>query len=187
VKIDVESKAMDREYDIFECLRDGSVIWRTRLRGLESARLNLKELVISTGNDHFAMYLPTREVVFRVDASEATAHVRTSKRIFQIAYSEHLRNERAELLRRIGYRVISVIGNESARVLLSTIQLDLALFIVGHAASEQTRKEMVDWLKTKYPKVKVLALNPPDQQLPSADYNVTQNGPENWLPFVSTL
>jgi short-subunit dehydrogenase involved in D-alanine esterification of teichoic acids len=81
-----------------------------------------------------------------------------------------------------------VIGNEAAKVLLSTMQhTDLALFIVGHAAPEQTRKEMVDWLKAKYPNVKVLALNPPNQQLPDADYNVVQNGPEKWLPFVSTL
>jgi len=46
---------------------------------------------------------------------------------------------------------------------------------------------MVDWLKEKYPKVKALAINPPHSQIPNADYNATQNGPENWLPFVSTL
>ncbi len=121
-----------------------------------------------------------------------TEHVlnqpRAIKRIFQIAYTEQLRSERAELLRHLGYAVISVIGNESAKVLLSANpHNDLALFIVGHAASERTRKEMVDWLKEKYPKVKVLALNPPNSQLPSADYNAIQNRPENWLPFVSTL
>jgi hypothetical protein len=80
-----------------------------------------------------------------------------------------------------------VIGNEAAQVLLSANpHSDLALFIVGHAASERTRKEMVDWLKEKYPNVKVLALNPPNSQLPGADYNAIQNGPENWLRFVST-
>ncbi len=110
------------------------------------------------------------------------------KRIFQIAYTEQLRSEKAELLRHLDYAVISVIGNEAAKVLLSTNpHNDLALFIVGHAASERTRKEMVDWLKEKYPKVKVLALNPPNSQLPSADYNAIHNGLENWLPFVSTL
>jgi len=121
-----------------------------------------------------------------------TAHMlnepRAIKRIFQIAYTEQLRTERAELLRHLGYAVISVIGNEAAQVLLSANpHNDLALFIVGHAASERTRKEMVDWLKEKYPKVKALAINPPHSQLPNADYNATQNGPENWLPFVSTL
>src|SRR5579864_6038072 len=115
-------------------------------------------------------------------------HVRATKRIFQIAYTEQLRSERAELLTRLGYGVISVIGNESAKVLLSTIQhTDLALFIVGHAASEQTRTEMVDWLKSKYPNVRILALNPPNEELLGADYNVIQNGPDKWLPFVPTL
>jgi hypothetical protein len=121
-----------------------------------------------------------------------TAHMlnepRAIKRIFQIAYTEQLRTERAELLRRLGYAVISVIGNEAAQFLLNANpHTGLALFIVGHAASERTRTEMIDWLKEKYPKVKVLALNPPNSELPRADYNATQNGPENWLPFVSTL
>ena len=43
------------------------------------------------------------------------------KRIFQIAYTEQLRSEKAELLRHLGYAVISVIGNEAAKVLLSAI------------------------------------------------------------------
>ncbi len=109
------------------------------------------------------------------------------KRIFQIAYTEQLRSERAELLRGLGYGVVSVIGNEAAKVLLSAIQyVDLALFIIGHAAFEQTRNEIVDWLKEKYPNITILALNPPNQELPGADYNVIQNGPERWLPFLST-
>ena len=179
---------MDRDYQIFECLQDGSVEWRGRVHGLLTTRLRLEELATATGNDHFAMHLPTREVVLRVGTSNVRAHARAIKRIFQIAYTEQLRSERAELLRRLGYGVISVIGNEAAKVLLSTIQhVDLALFMVGHAASEQTRKEIVDWLKANYPNVKVLALNPPNQQLPGADYNAIQNGPEKWLPFVSTL
>jgi hypothetical protein len=179
---------MDREYDIFESLQDGSVAWRATVHGLRSARLRIAELVKNTGNEHFAVYPPTGEVVFPVDASKANSPTSAIKRIFQIAYTERLRSERTELLRRLGYGIISVIGNEAAKVLLSTMQhTDLALFIVGHAAPEQTRKEMVDWLKAKYPNVKVLALNPPNQQLPDADYNVVQNGPEKWLPFVSTL
>ena len=71
---------------------------------------------------------------------------RTIKRIFQIAYTEQLRSESAEFLRCLGYAVISVIGNEAAKALLcANPHNGLALFIVGHAASEQTRKEKVDW------------------------------------------
>lgn len=179
---------MDLEYDIFESLQDGSLTWRATVHGLRSARLRIAELAKNTGNEHFAMHLPTGEVVFPLDTSKATSPAGAIKRIFQVAYTERLRNERAELLRRLGYGIISVIGNEAAKVLLSAMQhAELALFIVGHAAPEHTRREMVDWLKAKYPNVKVLALNPPDQQLPGADCNVVQNGPEKWLPFVSTL
>lgn len=184
----IASTMMDRDYDIFESLQDGSVAWRATVHGLPNARLRIGELIKNTGNEHFAISILTGEAVFPVDPSKAASPTGAVKHIFQIAYTDRLRNERAELLRRLGYGIISVIGNEAAKILLSAMRhADLALFIVGHAAPEQTRKEMVDWLKAKYPNVTVLALNPPDQQLPGADYNVVQNGPEKWLPFVSTL
>jgi hypothetical protein len=56
--------------------------------------------------------------------------------------------------------------------------------MVGHAAAKLTRNEIVDWLRARYPTPKIIALNPPDEQIPSADYNVLQNGPELWLPIV---
>ena len=181
-------REMDREYDIFECLRDGSLNWRTRVHGLPSARLKIAEFASSTGKEYLAMDVLTEEVVLRVDESKVTVPAHAVKRIFQIAYTERLRGERGELLRHLGYGVVSVIGNDAAKALLGKTHYDnLVLFIIGHAAPEAARKGMVDWLKAKYPNVKVLALNPPDEQLPEADYNATQNGPEKWLPFVSTL
>jgi len=39
-------------------------------------------------------------------------------------------------------------------------------------------------LREKYPRVKILALNLPGQQLSNADFNAL-NGPENWLPIVT--
>jgi hypothetical protein len=77
-----------------------------------------------------------------------------------------------------------VLSNEAAKVLLCSIQ-KYDLFIVGHAAPEEYRREMVDWLKTHYPNVKILALNPPHQPLPNADYNALGDDPESWLPFVT--
>jgi len=38
--------------------------------------------------------------------------------------------------------------------------------------------------RSKYPTVKILALNPLHQQLANADYNAIGDGPENWLPLV---
>jgi hypothetical protein len=92
---------------------------------------------------------------------------------------------RAEFLRSCGYGVISVIGNEAAKFLLSPIQ-HYDLFIVDHAAPQEIRIEIAAWLKANHPKVAILALNPPGQQVPAADYNVP-HAPENWLPIVSTV
>jgi len=104
--------------------------------------------------------------------------------IFQIAYDESLMASRAELLKARGFRVVSVLCNEAAKAALATPQ-DYALFIVAHACTPSVRKEMADWLKVKYPKVEILALNPPYQpQLERADYNVVLNGPEEWLFVV---
>jgi len=65
------------------------------------------------------------------------------------------------LLKQNGYEVVSVVGNEAAKIVLSSPQ-DCDLFIVGHAAAEQTRREMVDWLKARYPHIKIIALSSPD-------------------------
>ena len=169
-------------YEIFEVLPNGSTLKISRVSGLEFANLALRELAKRTRNECFVTDARTRRVVAQLNVSQEKR--RATKRIFQIAYDEQLGLRRAELLRSRGYGVISVIGNDPARVLLTSIQ-HYDLFIVGHAAPEETRTEMIDWIRVKYPKVNILALNPPHQQLLNADYNVTLNGPENWLPIVT--
>lgn len=172
---------MYRAYDIFEVMPDGSPLKRAAATGLEFAKLSLEELSGRTTNECFAADRDTHQVVGQMNVPLAK---RSIKRIFQIAYDEESGVQRTELLENRGCGVISVLCNEAARVLLSSIQ-HYDLFIVGHSAPEETRREMVDWLKAHYPGVKILALNPPDQQVPNADYNLPQNGPENWLPIIS--
>jgi hypothetical protein len=174
----------DDEYNVFECLADGSFLWRTSVRGLASARLELHKLSGTNSKDHFAMNLQTRELVFSANAERRGP---VAKRVFQIAYTEELRRKRADVLRGLGFDVLSVIGNEAAKTVLSASSMDgeVAYFMIGHAAPEQTRKEMLDWLKARYPTAKIIALNPPNQQLPGADYNVLQNGPEAWMSLVA--
>ena len=187
LKIRPPKETVEREYDIFACLPDGSILWHDSASGLRNTRLKLQKLVRDTGKEFFAMHLLTREIVFAVDVATVSAE-RADKRIFQIAYNDRLRLARAELLRHRGYPVTSVVGNAAAKLLLTTLHPDQAgivLFIVGHDAPEKTRKEMVDWLRTNFPKSKILVLNPPNQEVQEADYNVVQNGPEAWLPIVS--
>jgi len=179
---------MDREYEIFECQPDGSVMWCARASGLQNTRSQLDGLLRDTGKEYFGLHLSTGVIIFAADST--VIFERAAKRVFQIAYTDQLRLSRAELLRSLGYAVISVVGDEAAKVLLTTLRRDnlgIALFIVGHAAPAEARKEMVYWLKANYPTAKILVLNPPNQQIPNADYNVRQNGPEAWLPLVATL
>jgi hypothetical protein len=175
---------MYRVYEIFEVMPNGSPQRVSVVAGLEFAKVALQRLANQTNNECFAADEKTRQVVMQMNVPRAK--LEATKRIFQIAYDEDLGFRRAELLRSRGYAVISVIGNQAARLLLRSIE-QYDLFIVGHAAPEDARRDIVNWLKAQYTRVRILALNPPNQRVLSADYNVRQNGPENWLPIVTQL
>jgi hypothetical protein len=175
---------MEREYDIFEECPDGELIWHGHTVGLSSARRQLQELAGTTKNECFIVHLPTKEIVARVNVHSSRG-VGRKPVVFQIAYDSGLASARTSVLRLQGYEVVSVIGNEAAKVVLSMPE-QYDFFIVGHAAADQVRKEMVLWLKAHYPGVRILALNPPKVELAGADYNVKLNGPETWLPVIAT-
>lgn len=106
--------------------------------------------------------------------------------VFQITYEPQLAQSRSEFLRLQGYEVLTACGNGAAMVVLSEPR-DCDLFVVGHAAPEETRGKMVDWLKTNYPDVRIIALNPPAiPNLVGADHNVKLNGPETLLPVMAS-
>jgi hypothetical protein len=67
----------EREYDLFERLPDGSPIWRGRVVGLQEAQIRLQQLASTTPNECFALYLPTKEIVHRLNGSP-TAHQETN-------------------------------------------------------------------------------------------------------------
>lgn len=173
---------MHRVYEIFEVLPNGSPQRITGVLGLESAKAKLRELANHTPNECFAADAKTRQIVALMNVPPSKW--RATKHIFQISYDEERGRRRAEFLKSRGYSVLSVIGNEAAKFVLGSSQR-CDLFILGDAATAEIRREMVDWLKAQYPRVKVLAVNPPNQQLPLADYNVEEDSPESWLPIVS--
>jgi len=179
--MDSEFKELS-EYELFECRPDGSVIW-CGVSQLTRVRRELQILVETTGREFFAMQLRTRRIIF------PTGMAAISRRVFQIAYTDKLCRERTEVLRRRGYGVLSMIGNTAAKALLVALQMhadDINAFVIGHAAPEPVRKEMVDWLRSRYAATKILVFNPPGQQTAGADYNVQQNGPEPWLPIIES-
>jgi hypothetical protein len=173
---------MQRAYEIFEIVGNSTPQRMSVVSGLEFAKVALQGLARRTHNECYIADAKTRQVVMQMNVPRQKWLI--AKHIFQITYDEKAGVQRAELLKARGYAVVSVIGNAAAKVALSSIQ-DYALFIVGHAAPAETRREMVDWLKAEYPTVKILALNLPDQQVLGADYNERQNEPERWQRVVT--
>ncbi len=162
-------------FDIFKVESDGPR-WMEAAENLERAKARVKILATSS---------PGEYVIANQDTGEKISIKPKTKRIlFQIGYDEKGINARAELLRRFGHEVISVTNNEAAKIALSAYH-DVDLFIVGHLAPEQTRKEMVAWLKANYPKVKIVALNPSRDQLIGADHNVVLNDRDEWLALLT--
>ena len=60
-----------RDYDIFEKLPDGTVLWRVFVPGLQNALDKMQELSKLSPNEFFTYHSPTNETVGR-------ANVRTS-------------------------------------------------------------------------------------------------------------
>ena len=54
---------MDREYDLYERMTDGSLNWRGFARGAEETRRRLHSLSLETGHDCFGINLPTKDVI----------------------------------------------------------------------------------------------------------------------------
>jgi hypothetical protein len=126
--------------------------------------------------------LEAKDKRLRSDAAEPHTD---GKRVFQIAYDEMLLISREELLKRHGYEVSSVLGNDAAKRILDNRE-GYRIFIVGHAAPKETREDMIRWLRANFPNTKILVLNPPSTALlAEADYNVVLNGPEEWLSIVA--
>jgi len=54
---------VDRNYDLFEILPDGSPIWKCAVAGHENAIQQLRELAAKTNNEVRIMHLPTQTVI----------------------------------------------------------------------------------------------------------------------------
>jgi len=163
-------------FHILKVRSDGSRRWMEGAVSVERAKARVKVLAASSPDEYVITNLTGRQISVKSQP----------KRImFQIGYDERELNARAELFRRVGHEVISVPNNEAAKNALTSIY-NVDVFVVGHSAREKTRKEMVDWLKANFPKVKVVALVPSaKRQLPRADYNIALNDSDKWLSLLA--
>jgi len=162
-------------FHIFKVQSDGSLRWMEAAADVERAKARVGVLAVSS---------PGEYVITNMTGEKISIKTLPKRIVFQIGYNEKELNARAELFRRCGHEVISVPDNEAAKQALNSIH-NVDIFVVGQAAPEQTRKEMVDWLKANFPKIKIVALIPSaDHKLQSADYNVVLNDWDEWISVL---
>lgn len=162
-------------FHIFKVQSGGSRRWMEGAISVERAMARVKALAASSPGEYLITNLTGHEISLTSPAK---------KKMFQIGYDEKEINARAELFRRVGHEVISVPDNEAAKRVLASVR-NVDVFVVGHAAPEQTRNEMVDWLKTNFPEAKIVALIPSAAgHVPRADYNIVIN---DWDELLSLL
>jgi 5'(3')-deoxyribonucleotidase len=165
---------------IFKKQSDGSLQLIETATDVETAKARVRELAAFSPGEYTIADQQTGERISIKSVAKVAKRI-----VFQIGYDEKDLNARAELFRRVGHEVTSVADNEAAKRALTSIQ-NVDVFVVGHTAPEETRTEMVAWLKANFPKVKVVALIPSaNQQLQHADFNVVLNDLDEWLSLLA--
>lgn len=150
---------------------DGGLHWVEGAVTVERATARVKALAASS---------PGAYVITNLTGKKISAEFPAELIMFQIGYEEKGLDARAGFFRRCGYEVISVVDNEAAKRALPSIP-KVDVFIIGHTAPEQTKEEMVEWLKANFPKVKIVALiSPGNRQVPRADYNIVLDDWDKW-------
>lgn len=163
-------------FHIFKVQSDGSRRWMRAAANLEDAKALVKVLAASS---------PGEYVITNLTGERTSIKLPAKRIVFQIGYDDKELNARAELFRGCGHEVISVPNTEAAKHVLTMID-NVDVFVIGHAAPEQAKNEMVDWLKENFPKVKIVAMIPSGNcQLSRADYNIVLNDSEEWLSLLA--
>ena len=132
---------MSQQFDICKMESDGSLRLIEGAGDVERARARVKKLAAFSPGEYI---IANRQTGERISIKSPVKQI-----VFQIGYDEKDLNARAELFRRCGHQVMSVAENEAAKRALTSIQ-NVDVFVVGHTAPEETRKEMVDWLKVRW-------------------------------------
>ena len=81
--------------------------------------------------------------------------------ILHVAYDSLLMEMRESALERHGYHVVSVIGNEAAKMIASPAA---DLVIIGNGGSLEERIAMVKWLAENWPQVAVVVMSADERE-----------------------
>ena len=165
------------QIDIFKEQPDGSLRWLAAAASMETAEARVKKLPPGT-----YVILSDQGMARRISIQLPAKQI-----VFQIGYDDDRGSAAREtLFRSFGHEVVSVADNGAAKRALASIS-NVDVFILGHTAPEQTRKEMADWIKVNFPKAKIVALIPSAvPELWCADYNVPQRDWAAWVSLFAT-
>jgi hypothetical protein len=164
------------QFDIFKEQPDGSLHWLAAVASTETAEARVKGLPPGT------YVISDQRTARRISIPSPARQM-----VFQISYDDDKGSAAREtLFRSFGHEVVSVGDNEATKRALGSIS-NVDVFILGHTAPEQTRNEMVDWLRMSFPEAKIVALIPSAvPELLSADYNVPQSDWAAWVSLFAT-
>jgi hypothetical protein len=65
---------MERTYDIFEKMPDGTILWRDSVQGHEKAVSKLKEVAAGSLHEFQLLHLPTQSLVATVNTKPALSN-----------------------------------------------------------------------------------------------------------------
>jgi len=60
---------VDRQYDIFQVLTDGRLVWRETIVGHQAALDKLKQLALSERYEFQLLYLPDKAVIAKINST----------------------------------------------------------------------------------------------------------------------
>jgi hypothetical protein len=63
---------MNRVYDAFEVLPDGSLIWKATIEGREDVVKQLKQVAKDSPNEFRLMHIPTKTVIATINCKSAS-------------------------------------------------------------------------------------------------------------------
>ncbi len=102
------------------------------------------------------------------------------KTVLQVEFSPSLLAERAAVLERNGYRVISALGSSDARS-LGVLDPPIGVVVIGHGAPWLERDGLVTHFREVLPGVPIVALlRSNDEPFADADFNCRADNPPLW-------
>jgi hypothetical protein len=106
------------------------------------------------------------------------------REIVQIEHRESLLSTRKEILRVLGYPVVSILGFDAAKG-FDFGGHEVGVVVIGHRAPWHERRELVSHFRRTLPSVSIVALlGRHDEPFTGAHYSIPADSPPKWLRTI---